>query len=121
MVTNASSEEHMFSNRIQEYQPSWPLILQAWHYIFRLKFFGGTNTAAWCQISIVDCHAAFPSLVAYAMRKYLDQQEPLLVLVGPVCCALEEVRQQRDQGDAHHIQEDNSFGNQAILDIDKQI
>ena len=35
------------------------------------------------------------------MRKYVDQQEPLLVLVRQVCCALEEVRQQRDQGDAH--------------------
>ena len=55
------------------------------------------------------------------MRKYVDQQEPLLVLVRQVCCALEEVRQQRDQGDAHHIREDNSFGNQAILDLDKQI
>ena len=120
-IIDDSGKEHPLCNAVRAY-PSWPLVLRAWRYIFRRKFFGGMSPAyrVWWP-STADCIAALPSVVAYARRLCNDGEERLLVLAEQVCRILDKEWQRREQDYIRQIQDERSSGNQVILDLGNQI
>ena len=120
-IIDNSGKEHPLCNTLQAY-PSWPLVLRAWRYIFRRKFFGGMSSAyrVWWP-STADCIAALPSIVAYARRLCNDGEEPVLVLAEQVCRILDKEWQRREQDYIRQIQDEKSIGTQVILELGNQI
>ena len=117
-IIDASGEQPYF-NAVQTY-PSWPLILRAWKYIFRLKFFEEATEDNWKWLSDNIYLKPLPSLVAYARKRCDNRKETLVGLVEQVCYKLDEEKQQRERGDAQNLQ-DSSFGHRGIPDLGKQI
>ena len=69
---------------------SWPLLLQAWRFIFNLDLFEGNyNLYDTDELSTEDCLAALPSLVSFARKHCVDQDQALLAVVEQVCSELD--------------------------------
>ena len=86
-------------NTVRAY-PRWPLVLEAWKYIFNTPFFRQPTEDNWITVSREDYLDSLPSLIAYARKQSNDNEEPLIVLVEQVCRKLDERKQRREQGDA---------------------
>lgn len=125
---DALGEEHPVLEDVHEYS-SWPLILQAWNYIFRFDFFEDATPENWKYIASTGHLEALPSIVAYAM-KYWEQWDNteetvrLIRLVQHVCDKLDEEKHRSDHDLTliHRQLEDNdSFGHRRIPDMIEQI
>jgi hypothetical protein len=115
-IIDASGDEHPFFIEVQAY-PCWPLILRAWRQLFKHPFYEERWAELFLELSIPECLAALPSLIAFA-RKRGDQREEtdrLIGLVEQVCHKLDEEKQQ-----CEHTQ-DSSYGHRGIPVLSKQI
>ena len=92
-VDAVGEENSILSMGIQGY-PIWPLILQAWHFIFSLDFFESASEENLMLLSKTGFLEALPSLVAYARRRWnTTETDRLLALVEEVCKKLDEEKQ----------------------------
>ena len=120
-IMDASGDKNPFFKTVQGY-PSWPVILQAWRYIFipnppkgsLVKFVGD-----WHLLSTAECIAALPPLVASARRRCSNSEEPVVIaLVEQAFHQLNEERQNHEQDGS---QEDKIFVSGESHDLIKEI
>ena len=91
---DASGEEHPFYASVQAY-PSWPLILQAWNFIFSINL-RGAFVINW-TIALTKHLEALPSLITYSRNRYEGKNPPLIILVEHAYQKLDEEEQQRER------------------------
>ena len=97
------------------------LIAAAWRYIFSFSFFGGVQKDHLMILSTTDCLKALPILAQYSRRRCNGGEDSLIALVEQVCQQLFQGSELDEQGDAQHIQDDNSFSHQGIPTLGQQI
>ena len=98
-IIDASVDEtHPFFDTVQAY-PRWPLVLQAWEYIFDTHFFRWRTEGNWISLLREGYLDSLPSLVIYARKESNGNDEPLFALVEEFYRKIEE-RKQHEQGDA---------------------
>ena len=116
-----SDEGHPLFHLLQAY-PSWPLLLRAWRFIFNLDFFEGENRMHVIdELSPEDCLTALPSLVSFARKHCVDQDEALLAMVEHVFSELDiEGTLQYEQTETGGLQY-IIVGNPGILALGNQM
>ena len=122
-IVDAVGEEIQILNMSIQIYPIWPLVLQAWHFIFGLDFFHSATEDNLMRLSSMGYLEALLSLVAYGSRRWGNQVEKsrLFALVEQVFNKLEEERQRNQPGVKQRIEDDNSFGHRGIPSLGKDI
>ena len=122
-IVDAVGEENQILNMSIQIYPIWPLVLQAWHFIFGLEFFDSATEGNLMRLSSTGYLEALLPLVAYGRRRWGNQVEKdrLFALVEQVFKKLEEERQQNQLGVGQRIENDNSFGHGGIPSLGKDI
>ena len=119
-IIDDSDEGHPSFHLLQAC-PSWPLLLRAWRFIFNLDLFEGKkNLYPRNVLSTEDCLAALPSLVSYARKRCVNQDQVLLAVVEQVCSELDKgvlQCEQTETGSMRYL----IVGNPGILALGEQM
>ena len=120
-IIDDSDEGHPLFHLLQACL-SWPLLLRAWRFIFNLDLFEGENKRYDTDVlSTEDCLAALPSLVSFARKHCVNQDEAFLTVVEHVFSELDiEGTLQYEQAETGHMRH-IIVGNPGILALGKQM
>jgi hypothetical protein len=126
-IVDDLGEDHKFLRAVRMYQ-IWPLILLAWHYMFKEPFFYDTTMEKWEELSSLGIVESLPTVASYAM-KYWEQWDNreeahrLIQLVKQVCDKLDEEQSRNEQSipPVELGQGNDTFGHRGILNLSEEI
>jgi hypothetical protein len=121
-LADAAGDENPVLNMSIQTYTIWPIVLQAWHFIFGHDVFNSPTEDNWLKLSGVGYLEALPSLVAYAKRRGGNEAETvrLIGLVEWVSKTFVEENQRSQLDLAKLVHDDDRLGVDLTL-ASKQI